>query len=59
MNGCKAKCPYRLWINCPQYINLKAQQYKLKKKKYNKNIEEYYKNVFKINYELSTSIQNG
>ncbi len=60
MSGCnKSKCPCRIWSNCSQYIDTTTQIYRLKQKKYNKIIEEWYINNFKIDYELPSSIPNG
>jgi hypothetical protein len=57
IDACGHKCPCRLWINCPYYIDKKKQELRLKKKEY--DYIKWYKDNFKITFEMPDSSQNG
>jgi len=63
--GCsKNKCPCRVWISCSRYVDITVQQQKLKYKsehpdQFSIDIQEYYKNCFKIRYEYPDGFGNG
>ena len=56
------KCPCRLWINCNQYVDIEEKERRLKYKTLrseNDNIHTWYKENFRLIYDMPTSIPNG
>lgn len=52
------KCPCRIWINCPIYIDTAKQQQRLNNRD-NVNYEEYYNTIFRLSYEAGNFFANG
>ncbi len=55
------KCPCRLWINCPQYIDITTQNIRLKIKNGNINdeIAKWYITYFRVNGDFHDLYSSG
>lgn len=57
-NGCKQrKCPCRLWVNCPSYVDIRMQALRLERKEY--DFSKWYRNNFRTEIQMQDSIVNG
>lgn len=57
MSGCNRKCPCSLWINCPQYIDIQKQQYRLARKSY--DCDEWYDLYFRTDFRIPDGACSG
>jgi hypothetical protein len=59
--GCNKKCPCRIWIQCPYYVDITEQQKRLKSKsdKTSEIIHNWYDKYFRIKYEYPDGFGNG
>jgi len=57
--GCNRKCPCRLWVSCPQFIDKTAQEWRLKHKQIEREIWEYYQQYFSGVWCIHDLYSNG
>lgn len=58
-NGCSQKCPCRLWVNCPYYIDMERQNTRLRMKNNQIIISQWYSDHFRENTYMPDICLNG